>query len=113
MNPAVATRGWRERLLEAMEKGVVVFDPEWFELKELAGTWESCAIGENREDLKDKGYPFAERYMPSYELSDGEINPADYLGMQFHRAVKGAYWIDALNILNEIEDLPTLENHNE
>lgn len=114
MNPAVATKGWRARLEQALADNLGVGDPETKELSRLSGEWETCAIGENIEILKKKGYPFIPFDVgdcPRTTLGKRISNPASNLGLEFDRAVGHAHWEGALRILDKIEALPTLDEY--
>ena len=116
MNPTVTTRGWRDRLKDAIENEVRLGQPEWDALMDLALTWEHCAVGENREQLKQKGYTFGKNKHPTdpastlYDAASpfGRKSKHTELGLKFTNAIGDAHWDTALEILDQIENLPTL-----
>ena len=109
MNPTVAPKGWRRALEDARDNEVSFGSNKWDELANRASEWETCAIGENREQLKKKGYPFDERDDPELIIeSSGRYHDHSGLGLEFMYAVEDAHWDTALEILDQIENLPTL-----
>jgi hypothetical protein len=106
MNPTIESRGWRARLEEAKNTNVEKGSEEHRILFEDAREWETCAIGENREQLKEKGYPFFR------DVNAPSTNPAWALGLDFMGAVTNAHWDGALKVLTQIESLPPRKHSN-
>ena len=84
---------WRDRLLQLRENNDI---DEQIAADNDAMDWEYCAVGENRERLKNLGM--------LTPLSGSPTDPKlETLGNDFNCAVRRAEWSTALTLLDEIE----------
>lgn len=98
---------WRERILKAKELNATVSDGFALELVFDSENWNTCAVGERKQKLEEKGFDFNNEEGEQPFPFDRTL---DSLGFNFYLAVGAGEWDNALKILDLLDELVEKES---